>query len=269
MRGKAAKASGADFDRMKVEIAELEAGLPEIPKAPQVWGDDITPENLGTVMADNGERMAILSDEAGLFEMMGGRYSGGIPNIDIYLQNHAGSSVRVNRGSRPPVFLQNPVLTIGISPQPDVLRGLTEKPSFRGRGLLARFLYALPASNLGRRTGEGRPVPENVRRGYAERIEAILSYPMATDRNGEPCPHTLRLSPEAFTAWAAFWQKVEASMGPGGHVRVLPRLGREVPRCRCPHGRAVACRPPHFQRPGIAGNRPRRHGSRLSAWRMP
>ncbi len=217
MRSKAAKEkSGLEFDRMKAEIAELEASLPEIPKAPQLWGDDITPENLGTVMADNGERMAILSDEAGLFEMMGGRYSGGIPNIDIYLQSHAGSGVRVNRGSRPPVFLQNPVLTIGISPQPDVLRGLTEKPSFRGRGLLARFLYALPPSNLGRRTGEGRPMTESVRRGYADRIEAILSYPMATDRNGEPCPHTLKLSPEASESWAAFWLKVEAGMGPTG-----------------------------------------------------
>jgi hypothetical protein len=269
MRNKAAKASGAEFDRMKSEIAELEAGLPEIPKAPQLWGDDITPENLGTVMADNAERMAILSDEAGLFEMMGGRYSGGIPNIDIYLQSHAGSSVRVNRGSRPPVFLQNPVLTIGISPQPDVLRGLTEKPSFRGRGLLARFLYALPASNLGRRTGEAQPMAEGVRRAYAERIEAILSYPMATDCNGEPCPHTLRLSPEAYTAWAAFWQRNEASMGPGGMFEHCTDWAGKFPGAIARMAALLPVARHIFSGPESAENQLRRHGSCLAHGRRP
>jgi len=216
MRKVAAKAKGPEFEQFKTEIAELEASLPETPKPPKVWADDITPENLGTVMADNGERMAILSDEAGLFEMMAGRYSGGIPNIDIYLQGHAGSPVKVDRGSRPPVFMRNATLTIGISPQPDVLRGLTEKPSFRGRGLLGRFLYALPAPNLGRRTGNTRPLPDDLRLRYAGVIEAILNTQPATDRDGEPCPHTLKLSRETFEAWQTFWCRVEAGMGPGG-----------------------------------------------------
>ncbi|WP_367025679.1 DUF3987 domain-containing protein [Methylococcus sp. ANG] len=216
LRKVAAKAKGPEFDQAKAEIAELEASLPEIPKPPRVWADDITPENLGTIMADNRERMAILSDEAGLFEMMAGRYSGGVPNLDVYLQGHAGTAVRVDRGSRPPVFMQNATLTIGISPQPEVLRGLTEKPSFRGRGLLARFLYALPPSNLGQRTGDTKPVPGYLAAGYAGRIEAILNAQPATDENGTPCPHTLNLNPEAYAAWSAFWLKTEAGMGPGG-----------------------------------------------------
>ncbi len=216
MRKAAAKAMGPEFEQWKADIADMEACLPDVPKPPKVWSDDITPEKLGADMADNGERMAILSDEAGLFEMMGGRYSGGIPNIDIYLQGHAGAAVKVDRGSRPPVFMQCALLTIGISPQPDVLRGLTEKPSFRGRGLLARFLYALPASNLGRRTGNTRPLSEDLRLRYEGIVHAMLNAEPATDRNGEPCPHTLNLSPDAFQAWQSFWLRVEAGMGPGG-----------------------------------------------------
>ena len=214
---------------MKGEIADLEATLPEIPRPPRLFADDVTPEHLGTMMAENGELMAILSDEAGIFEQMGGRYSNGVPNLDLFLQGHAGSPVRVDRGSRPPVCLQRPALTIGISPQPDVLRGLTAKPGFRGRGLLARFLYALPASNLGKRTGETRPLSEDLKLRWEGRITAMLNREPATDRNGEPCPHTLTLSPEALTAWKTFWHTVEKDMGPGGRFEYLTDWAGKFP----------------------------------------
>ena len=90
---------------------------------------DITPEKLGQTLAENGERLAIVSDEGGVFDIMAGRYSNGVPNLDVYLQSHAGGAVRVDRGNRPPVMMNHPALTIALSPQPDVLRGLTEKPA--------------------------------------------------------------------------------------------------------------------------------------------
>jgi hypothetical protein len=216
LRKQAAKAKGAEFESLKNEIAQLEADLPEIPTTPQVWAQDVTPENLGTIMADNSERMAILSDESGIFDILAGRYSGGIPNLDLFLQGHAGSPVRVNRGSRPPVFMQNPALTFGLSPQPDVLRGLTEKPSFRGRGLLGRFLYALPASNLGYRTLDARPMLPDTRARYEGILTAILNQESASDEAGYPCPHILKVSGEALQAWQTFAHKVEAGMREGG-----------------------------------------------------
>jgi hypothetical protein len=82
--------------------------------------------------------------------------------------------------------------------------------------LLARFLYALPASNLGRRTGETRPLSEDLKLRWEGRLHAILNAEPATDRNGEPCPHALKLSAEALAAWKAFWRKIETDMGPGG-----------------------------------------------------
>lgn len=216
LRKLAGKAKGAEFEQLKKEIAQLEADLPEIPTAPQVWAQDVTPENLGTIMADNGERMAILSDESGIFDILAGRYSGGIPNLDLFLQGHAGSPVRVNRGSRPPVFMQYPALTFGLSPQPDVLRGLTEKPSFRGRGLLGRFLYALPASNLGYRTLDARPMLPDTRARYEGILSAMLNQEPASDETGNPCPHILMLSSEALQAWQTFAHKVEAMQREGG-----------------------------------------------------
>jgi len=216
LRKLAGKAKGSDFDSLKKEIAELEAELPEIPKVPQVWAQDVTPENLGTIMGENAERMAVLSDESGIFDILAGRYSGGIPNLDLFLQGHAGSPVRVNRGTRPPIFMQNPALTLGLSPQPEVLRGLTTNPSFRGRGLLGRFLYALPPSNLGYRTLDARPMQDEVKAQYERILTAILNDDGSRDQDGNPCPHILKISPDAATAWQAFAHRIEAGMREGG-----------------------------------------------------
>ena len=76
--------------------------------------------------------------------MLSGRYSGGIPNLDLMLKSHSGDSERVDRGSRPAIYLRQPLLTMGLSPQPSVLNGLVGKPGFRGRGLLGRFCTYCP-----------------------------------------------------------------------------------------------------------------------------
>ncbi len=229
LRKKASKAEGAEFEQLKEEIAGIETALPEIPKAPQIWAQDVTPENLGTIMADNDERMAILSDEAGIFDILGGRYSGGIPNLDLFLKGHAGSPVRVNRGSRLPVFMQSPNLTMGLSPQPDVLRGLTEKPSFRGRGLLGRFLYVLPTSNLGYRTLDASPMFPGYIAEYEVILTAILNQEMASNDQGEPCPHILKITDDAMQSWQTFAHKIEAGMREGGAYAHLTDWAGKLP----------------------------------------
>ena len=166
------------------EAADLEAELPEIPKLPQIWTSDATPERLGVLLAEQGECMAWLSSEGGVFDLLQGRYSSGVPNLDLVLKAHSGDSERVDRGGRPPVFLRYPRLSIGLSPQPDVLRGLAAKPGFRGRGLLGRFLYLLPPSPLGYRTLRSNPVPEMTCSTYAAGVHAMLNWDAATDEYG-------------------------------------------------------------------------------------
>jgi hypothetical protein len=216
LRKEAGRVNDDEFEELKKQIAMLEAELPEIPPTPQIWAQDVTPENLGIIMAANNERMAVLSDESGIFEIMAGRYSGGIPNLDLFLQGHAGSPVRVNRGSRPPIFMQAPMLTLGLSPQPEVLRGLTEKPGFRERGLLARFLYTLPHSNLGYRTLDARPMLPECRVRYADILTAMLNHEMAESAEKLPCPHILKIDEKALQVWQSFALRVEAGMREGG-----------------------------------------------------
>lgn len=219
MRSKAAKekdnGKAAELAR---EAADIEAEFPDIPTLPQIWTSDATPERLGSLLAEHGECMAWLSSEGGVFDLLQGRYSNGIPNLDLVLKAHSGDAERVDRGSRPPVFLKNPRLCIGLSPQPDVLRGLAAKPGFRGRGLLGRFLYLLPPSPLGYRALQSNPVPERVRNAYNAGIRAMLDWKSSTDENGEEYPHLLSLSEKAYAEWYAFAHAIEAQMRPGGEL---------------------------------------------------
>ena len=141
LRKKAARAN--DPAALMREIHELEANLPLVLPSPRLYVDDCTPERLASLMAEQDGRIAVFSDEGGVFDLLAGRYSKGVPNLDLWLKGHSVSPVRVDRvdRARQPIILDRPHLTVGLSPQPDVLENLRDKPGFRGRGLLARFMY--------------------------------------------------------------------------------------------------------------------------------
>jgi hypothetical protein len=184
----------------------------------------VTPERLGVLMADNNERMAIISDEGGIFEIMAGRYSRGIPNLDVFLQAHAGAPHRVDRGNRPPVLMQHPALTMVLSPQPEVLHGLAANQDFRGRGLLARFTYLLAASTLGYRNGEPPLVPESVSIAYEACIRRLLS--IAPPESG---PFVIELSEEARAEWRKYFSAVERDMRPDGRFEHMRDWAGKLP----------------------------------------
>jgi len=211
------------------EAADIEAKLPHVPVAPQIWTSDATPERLGNLLADHDECMAWLSSEGGVFDLLQGRYSGGIPNLDLILKSHSGDAERVDRGSRPPVHLRYPRLSIGLSPQPDVLRGLASKPGFRGRGLLARFLYLLPPSPLGYRSLADQPVPTAVRNNFRAGVQAMLSTGQVQADHGKLPLRTVKLSNGALALWQDFALEIERQMQPGGEFEQLTDWAGKAP----------------------------------------
>ena len=219
-KAKRAQAAREKDDRKALEltseVARLEAELPDIPVYPQIWTSDATPERLGSLMADQEGAMAWLSSEGGIFDMLQGRYSNGIPNLDLILKSHSADSERVDRAGRPQVILRNPRLTIGLSPQPEVLRGLAHKPGFRGRGLLARIIYLIPESPLGYRTLQTDPIPEPVNKSYSDGLKTMLDWPTLIDKFGQETQHLLRLTKEAKTEHLAFARAIELKMRHGG-----------------------------------------------------
>jgi hypothetical protein len=75
--------------------------------------------------------------------------------------------------------------------QLSVIEGLAQRPGFRGRGIIARFLYALPQSTVGSRDVNPPPLLAEVRDEYSANLTRILSLP---DRDA---PAVLRLTAAA------------------------------------------------------------------------
>ena len=189
--------------RLARELADM-----EIPVSPRFIAEDCSPERLVTLLSQHGGRMGLMAPEGDVFDLMAGRYSSnGTPNLGVYLKGHAGDSLRVDRVGRPPEFVDDPALTIGLAVQPDVLRGLAKKQGFRGRGLLGRFLYSLPKNPLGHRKTDPQPVPAPFRDSYRFNLRNLLAMEPDKDESGQSMPFTLRLDDEAraelqrFEAW--------------------------------------------------------------------
>jgi replicative DNA helicase len=167
------KAKDPDVELANAIRAQAEAEAIMVPPLPRLLADDTTAEALASLMADQGGRIALLSAEGGPFDAMAGRYQGGGIYLDPYLKGHAGDELRVDRKGRAAEYVARPALTVGLAVQPEVLRKLTGLPGFRGRGLLARFLYALPVNTVGSRQIAPPPVPKEVAERYRVDLYAL------------------------------------------------------------------------------------------------
>jgi replicative DNA helicase len=194
-----AAASKAPADQQEERQAEAIARAAEaanliVPPIPRWLVDDATPEALAGLLATYG-RIALLSPEGDVFDQMAGRYNQTAgPNLGVYLKGHAGDLLKVDRRGRPPEYVERPCLTIGLTVQPEVLRGLGDRPGFRGRGLLARFLYSLPPSLVGRRQAGAPPVPQAVADRYTLGLQALAA---SLTISASEDPTVLTLNPNA------------------------------------------------------------------------
>jgi hypothetical protein len=198
------------------ELAKELAAM-EIKSRPRLIADDASSEKLTSLLAQQGGRMAVLSPEGDVFEIMAGRYSDkGEGNFAVYLKGHSGDTLRVDRISRAPEYVRGPALTLGLTVQPDVIKSLCSKPGFRGRGLLGRFFYSLPRSMLGHRDVEPPSVPVPVMEDYDENLRRLLVTQFRIDPEGKPNANLLRLSNEAHNLLIQFMKELEPELGPGG-----------------------------------------------------
>jgi replicative DNA helicase len=189
-----APASQQEEARAEAIARAAEAASLVVPPVPRWLVDDATPEALAGLLAVYG-RIALLSPEGDVFDQMAGRYNQAAgPNLGVYLKGHAGDLLKVDRRGRPPEYVERPCLTIGLAVQPEVLRGLASRPGFGGRGLLARFLYSLPESLVGRRQAGAPPVPPAVADDYTlelQTLAASLSGPAGPTGDQGPAVLTL------------------------------------------------------------------------------
>ncbi|MBA3768382.1 MAG: DUF3987 domain-containing protein, partial [Acidobacteria bacterium] len=202
-----------------IKLAQELAAL-KVPALPRLIASDATPEALASLLAEQGGRMCLFSPEGDLFDMLAGRYTGGAPNFDVILKGHSGDTLRVDRRTRSE-HVNHPALTIGLTVQPDVIRGLVDKPGFRGRGLIGRFLYSIPKSTIGRRQIGAEPLENEVRQTYKNNIKALAQLESAQDYDGLPVARMLYLTAEANTLLKQFETELEPQLGEDGALGTM------------------------------------------------
>jgi hypothetical protein len=184
----------------------------DVPVLPRLIVDDSTPEALVSTMAEQDGKAAHFSAEGGIFaQMSGDRYRDHVPNLDPYLKAHCGDPLRVDRKGRPSEQIDAPALTIALAVQPYVLQAAGRNPALRARGLLDRFLYAVPEGNVGYRDMDPCPLPAVVREAYRAGVRAVsrLAGEQGTD------PTILRLAPEAAAIFGRWRADLEPRRRPG------------------------------------------------------
>lgn len=222
----AAKAKDeSEREGIRNEIAREETDMPDEARAPRLFTGDTTAERLQALLVEHGERMAVHSDESGIFLIMAGIYNGGAANIDVFLQGHAGTPMRVDRAGRT-AHVDKPALSFGLLLQPDVLADVASSRRFRASGLLARFLYAMPASNVGKRdVRKHTPIPADVRDDYKRHLFGLLE--------GVPgalaAPKVLPLSDAARGVWLDLAEEIERQQGDGGRYESISDWTGKLP----------------------------------------
>ncbi len=206
------------IESAKKTSAELqEAKIPATPKL--LAGGDITPEAIASNLADQDGRLFISSDEGELFNLLNGRYGNG-PNFEIVLKAHAGSKVRVDRRGRSEV-VGRATLTIAMTVQPDVLRGIAANPEFRARGLTARLLYTLPKSLVGRRNSTPEALNPEAVNQYSQHVKKLAALEKEKDKEGNSAPKVVDLSADARDYLTAFMDELEPQLAEGGALRPI------------------------------------------------
>ncbi|GDX78552.1 hypothetical protein LBMAG42_03630 [Deltaproteobacteria bacterium] len=184
----------------------------KLPAPPRLLVDDATPERLAGLMSENGDRIAVVSAEGGIFDAFQGRYAKGPPNLDVYLKGHAGDRLTVDRVSREPNHIDRPALTVAVAVQPSILRLLATDSAMQGRGLLARFLYSVPPNPLGTRQVDPPELPQRAVEQWSRNVDK-LARAVAADQS-----ITVSLSPAALEVYRAFERELEPRLGPRGDL---------------------------------------------------
>ncbi|WP_094607160.1 hypothetical protein SPSIL_058360 [Sporomusa silvacetica DSM 10669] len=217
------------------EIEELAEDIRtfQVKVYPKLLVGDVTAERLAGIIAEQGERIGILSPEGGLIFKLFSRYSkNGDVNLEVYLSSYTGEPYTVDRAGGKCLRLRRPALTMLAVAQPAVLQGLAGKKEYaeyRGKGLLGRFLYSIPKPAVGSRifSDSFYAIPESIQSEYERRINALLQI----DTGGVTALMQLEL--EAQHEFISFRKRLEPKLAANGEMAVAPDWGGKL------HGQCI------------------------------
>lgn len=206
-----------DIKRIEEDLAAKQEALPVIP---QTYTTDATPEAIAQLLDEQKGRLAIISDEGGVTEVLAGLYNNGNANIDIILKGIDGGATRIKRANRD--IRLNPYLTVLLLIQPQVLINMADKRAFKGNGALERYLYALPVGNVGYRTFTEDSIDGFYQDRYNNLIFNLLCIPIPEK------PHILTLETPAKLAFDTFRAEIERELRADGKMFICRGWGGKL-----------------------------------------
>ena len=207
--------AAAQAEELSIDLAQE-----PIPVLPKFIIDDATSEKLGITLAEQDGRIASMSPEGGVFDLMSGLYAkGGASAFSVYLMGHSGDDLVTDRVTRNSIFVKRPALTCAYAIQPAVIEGLASNKAFRGRGLLGRFLYAAPESWIGNREIAPPEVQPETSEAYRKLVRRLVSV----DEYRELVLDDL--SRRTLQSWEG---EIETMLGDGGQMELLRDWGGKL-----------------------------------------
>lgn len=178
----------------------------------RLFSDDVSPEALVSLLSKNDGAMSVISAESGIFDIIAKRYSSK-PNLDVFLKGHSGDEIMVDRKGSESIAVYDPALTFILAIQPDLLKDVMNNQTMAGRGLLARFCFAIPKSTVGSRKYLGEKIPKEVEYRFKSMITHLLTVPI-----GES-PTQLTLCEEAKVRLEKYFYYIERMLGEQNNLR--------------------------------------------------
>lgn len=216
----ALKRQGSDTN-LQAELASVmeEQHALEAERARRYVVADITAPKVAMTL-QHSNPLVWASSEGELFHSISGT-TGGPRDITFLLNAYDSEAIRVDRVSRDHVIVPSPYLTVLMAFQPEVLQDCM-RPELRleERGLIPRFLLALPSWSPQPRSVSASGIPPNVQQAYDAGMGQLLRYGMTAD--GLSPPVLLELSEDARANWEAVADKMDSDSVLGGskcHMR--------------------------------------------------
>jgi hypothetical protein len=204
------------------------------PSAGHLVSEDITPEALVEELAANGGRMALLSSEGGVFDMMAGQYvdKGKATNLAVYLQGWSADSVRRKRTKGEAIVIDEALLTVCVTTQPGVVEALGANRELVTKGVPVRFMFSVPPSLVGYR--DRRRVLEDIDSTINATYQETMTQ-IGLAALGDPDLRMLQLSGDAGDRFLEWDQGIEDQQRPGGTLAAraewAAKLRATVLRC--------------------------------------
>lgn len=180
---------------------ELLSKLEQVDNGELLLGDT-SPEFIPIAMKNNGEKIAMLTDEGSIIKTLQGRFNEN-SNIELILSAFNGTLYKSGRVGRGQLILNKPLLTIGAFIQPDKINDFT-KESFE-QGLPQRFFYSYPNIKLGYRTLESEGMSLADELSYDSIINSIHHFPSCQ----------LAFDEESFEMFNEFYKETQLLMRKG------------------------------------------------------